>query len=142
MSRPQTPSNRHVHNGLTIREKQVVEAYDGFTPYREIGAKLGITGENVSVIMCRPHVIKAIQEREVTNEIFKPLIASREELQVFWTTIMRDEENGLKDRMKASEYLGKSFGMFVEKIEQKNTVSFEDMLKALDKRAEDNFDDL
>ena len=138
----QTPSNRLIHNGLTIREKQVVEAYDGFTPYREIGAKLGITGENVSVIMCRPHVIKAIQEREVTNDIFKPLIASREELEVFWTTIMRDSDNGLKDRMKASEYLGKSFGMFVDKVEQKNTVSFEDMLKALDRPTKEDLDDL
>ena len=138
----QTPSNRLIHKGLTIREKQVVEAYDGFTPYREIGAKLGISGENVSVIMCRPHVIKAIQEREVTNDLFKPLIASREELQVFWTTIMRDEENGLKDRMKASEYLGKSFGMFVDKVEQKNTVSFEDMLKALDRPTKEDLDDL
>lgn len=138
----QTPSNRNVYKGLTIREKQVVEAYDGFTPYREIGAKLGISGDNVSVIMCRPHVIKAIQERGVTNELFKPLIASREELQVFWTVTLRDETLTIKDRMKASEYLGKSYGMFVDKVETKNTVSFEDMLKALDKPTQEDLDDL
>jgi len=44
-------------------------------------------------------------------------IASRQERQAFWTKIMRDSREEMKDRLKASEILGKSHGDFVNRIE-------------------------
>lgn len=45
-------------------------------------------------------------------------IATREERQAFWTAMMRGEEPGEpKDRLKASELLGKSQGDFIERHE-------------------------
>ena len=35
----------------------------------------------------------------------------------FWTEIMRDENADLKDRLKASEFIAKTNGAFIEKRE-------------------------
>ena len=39
-------------------------------------------------------------------------IATVEEIQMFWTNIMNDESQKIKDRLRASEYLAKVKGMF------------------------------
>jgi len=42
-------------------------------------------------------------------------IARMEEINAFWTAIMRDEERDLRDRMKASELRAKAAGGFLDK---------------------------
>ncbi len=50
-------------------------------------------------------------------------IATREERQAFWTAIMRGDEPGeMKDRLKASELLGRSQGDFLDRIESTNKI--------------------
>ena len=44
------------------------------------------------------------------------MIASREERQTFWTAILRDPETELRDRLRASELLGRSEGDFLERV--------------------------
>ncbi|MFP5110229.1 hypothetical protein ACSU6B_26400 [Neobacillus sp. C211] len=44
-------------------------------------------------------------------------IADLTETKRFWTVIMKDENADLKDRLKASEYIAKTNGAFVEKKE-------------------------
>ena len=58
---------------------------------------------------------KYIQDRESVLE--SPRIAGMEEINEFWTKVMRDEHAETKDRLKASEYRAKAAGMFTERVE-------------------------
>jgi len=60
-------------------------------------------------------ILSAIQERE--NRQLSALVADRTERQVFWTSIMRDENQRMGDRLRASELLAKANGDFLERVE-------------------------
>lgn len=55
--------------------------------------------------------------RALAAEASSDSIATIRELQEFWTAIMRSASEDRKDRLKASELLGKSFGAFIERKE-------------------------
>ena len=52
-----------------------------------------------------------------------PTIATRQERQEFWTSVLRNEEEAMKNRLKAAELLGKSEGDFLERVEMDMTLS-------------------
>ena len=56
-----------------------------------------------------------IKDREKILET--PRIAGMEEINAFWSEIMRDEEREIKDRLKASELRAKAAGGFIERQE-------------------------
>lgn len=66
----------------------------------------------------KPEIRQAINT--AMTERRNNLIATREERQAFWSEIMRDEEAQLRDRLKASELLGKSECDFSEKLQLHN----------------------
>lgn len=69
----------------------------------------------------KPEISEAI--KKALRETNDALIASREERQRFWTEILRNEEEDMKHRLKASELLGKSFCDFSERREVQAEVS-------------------
>lgn len=58
-----------------------------------------------------------VYEREAVLE--KPRIADMEEINTFWTSVIRSEdpEISLKDKLKASELRAKAAGGFLERVE-------------------------
>lgn len=50
------------------------------------------------------------------SEQMRPLVATREERQRFWTEAMRNEKLDMKHRLKASEYLAKTQGDFQDHV--------------------------
>lgn len=54
---------------------------------------------------------------ELSEELDSELIADARELRQTWTKIMRSEEASDRDRLKASELLAKSAGMFLARFE-------------------------
>ncbi|MFO1351901.1 MAG: terminase small subunit [Gammaproteobacteria bacterium] len=54
---------------------------------------------------------------ELNQKLSKPAIATAEERQRFWTRLMRRRNIEYKDRLKASELLGKAQGDFIERRE-------------------------
>lgn len=56
-----------------------------------------------------------LEERNKLIESDK--IATMEEVKEFWTNTLRDRENDYKDRLKASEFIAKTNGAFIEKQE-------------------------
>lgn len=70
-------------------------------------------------------VKKYIEEQNKRLESEK--IADMKEVKQFWTNTMRNEENDLKERLKASEYIAKTNAAFIDKLEHSgglnNTVS-------------------
>jgi hypothetical protein len=126
--------------GLTSIEKHFVQLYDGgVTPRAQLCEIIGCVPETLSNLLRRPHVLEAIKNRSIEEKL-APLVADREELQVFWTQTLRDPCIPNKDRLKASELLGKTLALFIDRSENKTTVTFEEALMALD--AQGKYDDL
>ena len=54
--------------------------------------------------------------RHLREEINAEQIAEVDEIRHYWTFIMRDKAVREKDRLKASEYLGRTLGVFLEQF--------------------------
>lgn len=106
------------HNGLTERRRKFCEAYAanggnatkaaelaGFRKPEPEGSRLLRNAKVLSAL-------EALREGMTTDAI-----ANREERQSFWTALMRDPNEQTKDRLKASELLGKSQADFIERKE-------------------------
>jgi len=61
----------------------------------------------------KPTIAKAIRDLVLAS----PEVADRKERQAFWTAVMRDSKASMRDRLKASEILGKTQQDFVTKVE-------------------------
>ena len=70
------------------------------------------------------NIQKRLEELRIATE--SDSIATMKEIKEFWSNMLRNTESKDGDRLKASELLGKSKGMFLDKIEVKqdeNTLS-------------------
>lgn len=104
-------------NKLTAKQRRFVDAYDGNGTQAAIAA--GYSPKTARAIakenLTKPHILAEIKSREVVRST--PLIASRAERQQFWSSVMRDKDQQMRDRLKAAELLGKSEADFVERQE-------------------------
>lgn len=102
---------------LTTKQRRFVEAYDGNATQAAIAAGYSqkIARQMGQVNMTKRVILAEIKAREVVR--CTPLIASRAERQQFWSSVMRDKEQQMRDRLKAAELLGKSEADFVERQE-------------------------
>lgn len=114
---------------LTPRQRKFVDLYEGNATKAAIQAgyskktAYSIGQENLK----KPEIIKALQER--AKKETAPLVGDRQARQQFWTKVFRDEAVEMKDRLKASELLGRSEGDFVEKILHQGLESLADRIK-------------
>ena len=60
--------------------------------------------------LTKPDILSYI--RELQQPGYNARIAAIDEIQEFWTRVMRDEDLPLRDRLKSTELLGKSLGAF------------------------------
>lgn len=71
-----------------------------------------------------------------------PRIATMEEVNAFWSKVMRSDREKTTDRLKASELRARAAGAFVDRVEHsgemrlENTISLADKLKAIQEAAE------
>ena len=102
---------------FTTKQKRFIECYNGNAI--EAAREAGYSERSVTKIgyqlMSNPKIAAAIRARE--NARNDDAIATREERQRFFTRVMRDEEQHMKDRLRASELLGKSEGDFIDRQE-------------------------
>lgn len=99
---------------LTDKWLRFVALYDG--NLKNTAEKVGFHPSYVRRMISDPLIVAAIRDRE--NKELAPQIASRQERQAFWANVMYDENADMKDRLRASELLGKSEKDFVDRIEQ------------------------
>lgn len=99
---------------LTFKQQIFVDIYNG---NGEESAKLAGYA-NPAVEACRmfnnPKIIAALDARDHNKH--KNKIASREERQAFWTTVMRDKKVNMMNRLKAADSLGRSEADFVDRV--------------------------
>lgn len=102
---------------LTAKQRAFVEAYDGNAT--QAALKAGYSPKTAGAIgdenLKKPEIAQAIRARE--GEKLRPLIADREQRQRFWTETMLNLDAELRDRLRASELLGRSEGDFLDRIE-------------------------
>ena len=111
---------------LTTKQKAFCELYAGNggnatqaaidAGYSEDTAKQ-IGSENLT----KPDLLEYIRELSAPAE--NKRIADATEIKEFWSSVMRDIEEKTTDRLKASELLGKSAAMFIDKVETKTTTN-------------------
>ncbi|OON89717.1 terminase small subunit [Pyramidobacter sp. C12-8] len=101
---------------LTAKQRRFVDAYDGNATAAALAAGYSArTAQRIgSENLFKPLIAAAIRARETKRR--GSLIATREERQSFWTATMRDERVEMKDRLKASELLGKSEADFIDTV--------------------------
>lgn len=106
------------NDGLTVKQTRFCEAYasnGGNAMQAAISSgyskkSAGIAGhQNIK----KPNILQAIEKLRQTET--KLVIATREERQAFWTEIMKAADEATKDRLKASELLGRSQGDFFDR---------------------------
>lgn len=102
---------------LTTKMRAFVEAYCGNAT--EAALKAGYSPRTAAFIgaenLKKPQIKEAIAEREKISS--ESRIADRQERQSFWTSVMRDPEEDMRNRLKAAELLGKSECDFAERVE-------------------------
>lgn len=103
--------------GLTVRQQAFVNAYTGNAA--EAARQAGYSAKTAYSIgqelLNKPEIVDAIRRR--AEEAQKPLIASREARQRFWSEVMLDPEQEMGHRLKAAELLGKSECDFSERLQ-------------------------
>jgi len=99
---------------LTDKQQKFIDCYDGDT--KKAATKAKISYQYARRLATRSNILKAIRNR-IDTEIRPSMIATRLERQKFWSDVMKDDQNSMKDRLKASELMGKSEMDFPNKTE-------------------------
>lgn len=104
---------------LTAKQRKFVAVYDGNgTRSARLAGYAGTDGVLAQVAhenLRKPEIVTAIEAREAERN--GPAIKRREELQVWWSGLVDDEARDLSTRLRASELLAKSQGVFLERRE-------------------------
>ena len=102
---------------LTVRQQAFVNAYTGNAA--EAARQAGYSAKTAYSIgqelLNKPEIVDAIRGR--AEEAQKPLIATREQRQRFWSEVMLDDSQEMQHRLKAAELLGKSECDFSERLQ-------------------------
>tara|TARA_R100001443_G_scaffold29396_3_gene42591 strand:- start:29268 stop:29693 length:426 start_codon:yes stop_codon:yes gene_type:complete len=112
---------------LTTKQQRFVDFYDGngVDACRKAGYKgnddtlRSIASENLT----KPNIVKAIQTREQQSK--ESLILDREALQTFWSSSVLSETLDMSTRLRASELLGKSQGVFIDRHEHSGNIEID-----------------
>src|ERR1700687_704595 len=103
---------------LSERERRFVECFMGTaagnaTKAARLAGYARTTAEKqASRLLGNVGIRQAIQERVQRD----PHVAAREDLQRWWTSVYRNPTVEYRDRLKASELLGKSQAVFVDAV--------------------------
>ncbi len=102
---------------LTAKQQAWIDYYKQGHTATEAARLAGYRGKNHDVIGSQ-NLVKLkdyIADRDAVLEA--PRIADMAEINAFWTDVIRDQANDLKDRLKASELRVRAAGGFVDKQE-------------------------
>ena len=105
---------------LTLKQQVFVDAYAG--DIKEAAQKAKISYGYARRLVTKSNILKAIQNRQET-EVRPKTIANRQQRQEFWTKVMYDKKRSMRDRLRASELLGKSEADFTVNVKAGGSVT-------------------
>lgn len=107
------------HRPLNERQQRFVEFYLADPNGTHAARRAGYRGSDVTLATTAHGLLRNHKVAEAIAKQRKPdsdkRLAEAEEIRQFWCAMMRDKQVEPKDRLKASELLGKTRGMFIEK---------------------------
>lgn len=115
-------------NRATLKQQKFIEAYAGNATEAARIAGYRCPMQQGQRLLRKDEISNAIKSRQVAE--LMPTILSRQERQEFWSRIMMNENESTRDRLRASELLGKSEADFTENVINQKP-SIEDELSAL-----------
>ena len=132
-TKKKVPKERKVKTGrksqkLTIKQKRFCDYYISLGNGAQAAIKAGYSKKTArqvaNEILTKPYIQDyiTIQNSKLEAKRF----ATLEEVQAFWSNVLRKEEEDditLKDRLKASEFIAKTKGAFIDKVEHSGQVS-------------------
>jgi phage terminase small subunit len=112
---------------LTTKQELFVDYYiktgNATQSYIDAGYKATtrkVADANARKLLAKDSIIEYLKERN--KQVDTEAIASLQEVKEFWTRVMRDENEFAKERLKASEYIAKVNGAFIDKVEHSGKV--------------------
>lgn len=138
---------------LSDKHYRFIEAYQGDeVQAMQLAGFVGAPNylkQKARELLANPVIQKGIEERSKFRKQTDKIIADRDEIQAVWTAIFRNSDPHLKPemdpvtnapkpmaaniplstRLKASENLAKTHGMFIEKVEMKVEHTLDDIIK-------------
>lgn len=101
---------------LTAKQLKFVDYYVASGNAEDAARKAGYSARgNTTKLLQNTTIQNAIQERN--NMLESSRIADMEEVKEFWTIVMRDDGNDVRERLKAAELIAKTNGAFIKKGE-------------------------
>ena len=118
---------------LTPKQKLFCDYYIETGNATEAALKAGYSSKTARSIgaenLTKPYIKEAIKIRN--KEIESKRIANMKEVKEFWTALLRNTAVEPRDRLKASEYIAKTNGAFLDKVEHSGTVKMDNPLSGL-----------
>lgn len=74
---------------------------------------------NASRLLTNANVVSYVTDKQKYLEDSR--MADMEEVRIFWSETMRNSDNHMRDRLKASEMIARTSGAFLDKVEVKAT---------------------
>lgn len=113
---------------LTLRQKKFCEYYASSGNGTQSAIKAGYSKKTARQIadenLSKPYVAQYFQSLLKKQEDKR--FATLEEVQEFWANVLRrteQDEISLRDRMKASEFIAKTKGAFIDKVEHSGNIN-------------------
>ena len=124
---------------LTVKQKNFADIYikSGNATQSYIDAGYKASSRNVaeanSSALLGNHKVKSYIDM-INKRIQDESIAGMIEIKQFWTRFIREASFEDKDRLKASEYLAKTNGAFIDKIEHSGNINISERAKEIESK--------
>lgn len=110
---------------MTPRQKKFADNYLRSGNATQSAIKAGYSKASAKVqgsrLLTYDNIKMYIQSKQ--KELDKESIADMEEIHSFWTDVVRDDENLMNDRLRASELFARANGAFLDRVEQSGQVN-------------------
>lgn len=106
---------------ITAKQERFIAAYNGNATTAATVAGYAKPRHAGSRFLTNVVIMNAIKCRQDVE--LQPLVATRQERQEFWTQVMMDAEEDMKNRLRASELLGKSMADFTDNVALKHDLA-------------------
>lgn len=118
---------------LNARQKAFCEFYVASGNATESAVKAGYSKRTARSIGQRLLTNVDIQNyiEELNKKVKDNRIADIKEVKEFWTEVLRNKNQKIQDRLKASEYIAKTNGAFLDKVEVKGEIKTDNPLSGL-----------
>ena len=108
---------------LTEKQKRFADYFIKTGNVTESAKRAGYKQPHVQGSQCLDKLGIKNYIKERNKQLEDSRIADMKEVKQFWTDALREKGNDYKDRLKASEYIAKTNGAFLDKVEHSGAVT-------------------